>query len=159
LGVDANQGYGLASLEAILPAFVEQGVKLVEQPLPRGQEEALRGFDSPIPLAADESLQSLEDLSAIAGCFQVANLKLDKCGGLTEALAMAKRAREMGLGVMVGNMAGSSWAMAPAFIVGQLCEIVDLDGPTALASDRTPAVEYRNGELVCDDRVWGSGIQ
>jgi L-alanine-DL-glutamate epimerase-like enolase superfamily enzyme len=101
----------------------------------------------------------LKDLAVIAGRFQVANLKLDKCGGLTEALAMAKRAHDMGLGVMVGNMAGSSWAMAPAFIVGQLCEIVDLDGPTALASDRTPAAEYRDGELFCDDRVWGSGTQ
>ena len=158
LGVDANQGYSLASLEAVLPAFVGLDVKLVEQPLPRGQEAALDGFASPIPLAADESVQSQDDVAGLAGRFQVANLKLDKCGGLTEALAMARRAREMGLGVMVGNMAGSSWAMAPAYIVGQLCEIVDLDGPLSLADDRAPAVEYRDGEIVCDDRVWGTGM-
>ena len=157
LGVDANQGYDLASLAAVLPDFVAQGVKLVEQPLPRGAEAALDGFASPIPLAADESLQSMGDLAALAGRFQVANLKLDKCGGLTEALAMARRAREMGLGVMVGNMAGSSWAMAPAYIVGQLCEVVDLDGPISLAGDRSPGVEYRDGEIFCDDRVWGLG--
>ena len=157
LGVDANQGYSLASLQEVLPDFADLDVKLVEQPLPRGQEQALDGFRSPIPLAADESLQSLDDLAALAGRFQVANLKLDKCGGLTEAMAMAKRARDMGLGVMVGNMAGSSWAMAPGYIVGQLCEIVDLDGPIWLADDRTPAVEYRDGEIVCDDRVWGCG--
>ena len=158
LGVDANQGYSLASLEAVLPDFVAHAVKLVEQPLPRGQESALDGFTSPIPLAADESLQSSDDLALIAGRFQVANLKLDKSGGLTEALLMAKRARGMGLGVMVGNMAGSGWAMAPAYIVGQLCEIVDLDGPISLAGDRNPGVEYRDGMLVCDDHVWGTGV-
>lgn len=157
LGVDANQGYGIDDLRAVLPDFVEQNVKLVEQPLPRGQEHALDGFVSPIPLAADESLQSMDDLAGLAGQFQVANLKLDKCGGLTEALAMARRAREMGLGVMVGNMAGSSWAMAPAYIVGQLCQIVDLDGPISLATDRDPAVQYRDGRIVCDDHVWGTG--
>jgi L-alanine-DL-glutamate epimerase-like enolase superfamily enzyme len=159
LGVDANQGYSLPGLRAVLPDFVGYGVQLVEQPLPRGQDHALQGFHSPIPLAADESLQSIDDLAGLAGRYQVANLKLDKCGGLTEALAMARRARRMGLGVMVGNMAGSSWAMAPAYIVGQLCDIVDLDGPIALARDRAPAVEYRHGEIVCDDAVWGCGNQ
>jgi L-alanine-DL-glutamate epimerase-like enolase superfamily enzyme len=158
LGVDANQGYSMASLETVLPDFVAHDVKLVEQPLPRGQEDRLDGFESPIPIAADESLQSLADMPALAGRFQVANLKLDKCGGLTEALEMARRARDMGLSVMVGNMAGTSWAMAPAYIVGQLCEIVDLDGPVSLAADRTPAVVYQDGMIVCDDRVWGLGV-
>ncbi len=158
LGVDANQGYTLADLEAVLPDFVANNVELVEQPLPRGQEAALDGFVSPIRLAADESLLSMADLEKLPGRFQVANLKLDKCGGLTEGLAMARRARDMGLGVMVGNMAGSSWAMAPAYIVGQLCEIVDLDGPISLAGDRDPAVEYKDGKIVCDDRVWGTGV-
>ncbi len=159
LGVDANQGYSLASLEAVLPDFVDLGVSLVEQPLPRGQEAALDGFVSPIPLAADESLQSSDDLPSLEGRFQVANLKLDKSGGLTEALAMARRARDMGLGVMVGNMAGTSWAMAPAYIVGQLCEVVDLDGPISLAADRSPGVVYRDGEIICDDDVWGRGVE
>ncbi len=157
LGVDANQGYTLRKLETVLPAFVGADVRLVEQPLPRGQEAALDGFASPIPLAADESLQSIDDLPGLVGRVQVANIKLDKCGGLTEGLAQARRARELGLGVMVGNMAGSSWAMAPACIVGQLCEIVDLDGPLALKGDRMPAVTYRDGEIVCGDEVWGRG--
>jgi L-Ala-D/L-Glu epimerase len=89
------------------------------------------------------------------GRFQVANIKLDKCGGLTEALAMARAARQLGLKVMVGNMMGSSLAMAPAFVLGQLCEVVDLDGPTFLARDRVPAVTYTEGRIWCDEAVWG----
>lgn len=84
------------------------------------------------------------------------NIKLDKCGGLTEALLMAKEARRLGLGVMVGNMVGTSLAMAPAFILGQLCDFVDLDGPTFLKEDRVPAVQYKDGEIWCPDEVWGS---
>ena len=158
LGVDANQGYSIETLRKVLPAFLSQNVKLVEQPLPRGDEKLLDGFQSPIPLAADESLQTLKDLESVAGRFAVANIKLDKCGGLTEALAMAERARALGLGVMVGNMAGTSWAMAPAFVVGQYCDIVDLDGPLALREDRSPAVEYKDGEILCGDAVWGRGV-
>ncbi len=159
LGVDANQGYTTATLDAVLPAFVQSGVSLVEQPLPRGEEAMLDGFASPIPLAADESVLSSGDLDGLVGRFQVANIKLDKCGGLTEALAMARRARELGLGVMVGNMAGTSWAMAPAFVVGQLCEVVDLDGPIFLRNDRTPGVQYRQGTVACGDDVWGTGVR
>ncbi len=83
------------------------------------------------------------------------NIKLDKCGGLTEGLAIARRARELGLGVMVGNMVGSSLAMAPAFIVGQLCDIVDLDGPIFLADDRKPSIEYVDGNAWCGEAIWG----
>jgi L-Ala-D/L-Glu epimerase len=86
----------------------------------------------------------------------VVNIKLDKCGGLTEGLAMAAAARRLGLGVMVGNMVGTSLAMAPAFVLGQLCEIVDLDGPTFLAEDRRPSVVYRDGLIDCGDEVWGA---
>ncbi len=157
LGVDANQGYTRPMLEQALPAFVGAGVKLVEQPLSRGQEAALDGFQSPIPLAADESLQTIDDLQHLVGRFQVANIKLDKSGGLTAGLAQAYRARELGLAVMVGNMAGTSWAMAPACIVGQLCQVVDLDGPLALKTDRNPSVTYEHGEIHCADAVWGSG--
>jgi L-alanine-DL-glutamate epimerase-like enolase superfamily enzyme len=158
LGVDANQGYDLARLDAAMPAFVRNGVALVEQPLPRGQDHLLEGFGSPIKLAADESLQVLNDVAGLRGRFDVANIKLDKSGGLTEALAMVERARSIGLAVMVGNMAGSSWAMAPAFIVGQSCEIVDLDGPLVLGHDRDPAVRYIDGQIHCDDDVWGRGL-
>ena len=158
LAVDANQGYSMESLRDALPAFVRSRVALVEQPLPRGEEAELQGFQSPIPLAADESALSSADLAGLVDRFAVVNIKLDKCGGLTEALAMVEGAKALGLGVMVGNMAGTSWAMAPAFIVGQFCEVVDLDGPLSLRADRTPAVDYRDGEIWCDDAVWGRGV-
>ncbi|MEO7026698.1 MAG: dipeptide epimerase [Caulobacteraceae bacterium] len=157
LSVDANQGYSLADLREVLPAFVKQGVSLVEQPLPRGEDDALDGFSSPIPLAADESAQSTADVAALVGRYQVVNIKLDKCGGLTEALAMAEAARHRGLELMVGNMGGSSWAMAAAFVVGQSCDVVDLDGPLWLTRDRSPGAEYREGRVWCGDEVWGGG--
>ncbi len=155
LGVDANQGYDLDGLKAALPAFERCGVRLVEQPLPRGREAELDGFRSPIPLAADESVLSSADLPAAVGRFSVINIKLDKCGGLTEALAMVEAARRLGFDLMVGNMAGTSWAMAPAFIVGQACRVVDLDGPVSLAEDRSPPVRYEDGRIFCDEAVWG----
>jgi len=156
LGVDANQGYGIESLEKLLAALVEAKVSLVEQPLKRGSEADLDGFYSPIPLAADESALCLADIPKLIGRFHVVNIKLDKCGGLTEGLAMARQARELGLKVMVGNMVGTSWAMAPAYVVGQLCDIVDLDGPIFLANDRTPGLNYDDGLVRCSDDVWGS---
>lgn len=155
LGVDANQGYDLDGLKAALPAFQRCNVRLVEQPLPRGREAELDGFRSPIPLAADESVLSSGDMAAAVGRFEVVNIKLDKCGGLTEALVMVETARRLGLELMVGNMAGTSWAMAPSFIVGQSCRVVDLDGPVSLKEDRSPAVRYEDGYIVCDDAVWG----
>ena len=103
----------------------------------------------PIPIAADESALGLDDVAGLVGRFDVVNIKLDKCGGLTEALLMAEEARRLGLGVMVGNMVGTSLAMAPAFILGQHCDVVDLDGPTFLAEDRTPGVRIsRRHDLV-----------
>ena len=157
LGVDANQGYDRRGLERLAPALVEARVSLLEQPLPRGAEADLEGYQSPIAIAADESVLTLADVLGLVGRFDVANIKLDKCGGLTEALMMASEARRLGLGVMVGNMVGTSLAMAPAFILGQLCDFVDLDGPTFLVSDRTPAVQYAAGEIFCAEEVWGGG--
>lgn len=154
-GVDANQGFGIADLPALVEALATLEVKLIEQPLARGREADLDGFESPIPLAADESVLSLADIDTMVGRFDTINIKLDKCGGLTEGLAMARRAQSLGLGVMVGNMMGTSLAMAPSFLVGQLCGIVDLDGPTFLARDRNPAIAYRDGNIHCDDIVWG----
>jgi L-alanine-DL-glutamate epimerase-like enolase superfamily enzyme len=156
LGVDANQGYQIDALEELLSALVDANVSLVEQPLPRGRESDLDGFSSPIPLAADESALSLADVPGLVGRFNVVNIKLDKCGGLTEGLAMAHRAKELGLKVMVGNMVGTSWAMAPAFVVGQLCDVVDLDGPIFLAKDRASPLNYDDGMAWCSDDVWGS---
>ena len=156
IGVDANQGFGIADLPALVAAMVEQKVSLLEQPIARGREADLEGFESAIPLAADESALGLEDVPGLVGRFQTVNIKLDKCGGLTEALLIAAEARKLGLGVMVGNMVGTSLAMAPAFILGQLCDVVDLDGPTFLKQDRVPGVEYADGEIWCPDDVWGT---
>jgi L-alanine-DL-glutamate epimerase-like enolase superfamily enzyme len=155
IGVDANQGYRIDALNSLIPVLVEANVSLLEQPLARGREADLQGYVSPVPIAADESALCLADIPGLAGRFDVVNIKLDKCGGLTEALAMAHRARELGLKVMVGNMVGTSLAMAPGFVVGQLCDVVDLDGPTFLKRDRTPGVTYADGKIWCGDDVWG----
>ena len=156
LGVDANQGFSIDQLDRLVEGLVEHRVSLLEQPLPRGSEADLDGYRSPIPIAADESALTLADVPSLVGRFNVINIKLDKCGGLTEALLIAEAAREQGLGVMVGNMVGTSLAMAPAYIVGQHCDVVDLDGPTFLREDRTPGVQYRDGMIFCPDEVWGS---
>jgi L-alanine-DL-glutamate epimerase-like enolase superfamily enzyme len=156
LGVDANQGYTLAKLPPLVRGLCEQRVLLLEQPLPRGREADLQDFDSVIPIAADESVLSLEELPHAVGRFDVVNIKLDKCGGLTEGLMMAEEARRLGLEVMVGTMVGTSLATAPAFILAQQCSIVDLDGPTFLVEDRSPAVVYRDGDLFAGDDVWGA---
>jgi L-alanine-DL-glutamate epimerase-like enolase superfamily enzyme len=156
IGVDANQGYTIDQLAQLVEAMAEQRIALIEQPLARGREPDLDGFVSSVPLAADESALSLDDIEQLVGRFHVVNIKLDKCGGLTEALLIASAARRLGLGLMVGNMIGTSLAMAPAFIVGQLCDVVDLDGPTFLAQDRSPSVEYDDGKIWCPDEVWGT---
>jgi L-Ala-D/L-Glu epimerase len=156
LGVDANQGYTRQFLELMLPIFVSAHVHLIEQPFPVGEEEQILGINSPIPIAADESIQSLDDLTRLAKYFDVVNIKLDKCGGLTEGLRMAERAPELGLDVMVGNMMGTSLAMAPAFLVAQLCKLVDLDGALLLARDRACPARYDQGCIWCGEKVWGS---
>jgi L-Ala-D/L-Glu epimerase / N-acetyl-D-glutamate racemase len=156
IGIDANQGFTRAGLERLMPVLVRARVALIEQPFPIGQEALLEGLQSPIPVAADESAQCLSDLPSLVGRFDVVNIKLDKCGGLTEGLAMVRAARELGLATMVGNMLGTSLAMAPAFVVGQLCEIVDLDGPIFLRSDRECAVDYVDGMIACPPQLWGN---
>jgi L-Ala-D/L-Glu epimerase len=156
IGVDANQGFEIAELDALAAAMAEQNVALIEQPLSRGREADLEDYRSPIPIAADESALALADVPGLVGRFQVINIKLDKCGGLTEALAIAREARRLGLGVMVGNMVGTSLAMAPAFVLGQFCDFVDLDGPTFLKEDRVPGAEYKNGTIWCPEELWGT---
>ena len=155
MGVDANQGYTIDKLDSLLGVLIAANVSLLEQPLKRGREADLDGFKSPIPIAADESVLSLNDVAALAGRFNVVNIKLDKCGGLTEGLAMAHEARRLGMKVMVGNMVGTSLAMAPAFVLGQLCDVVDLDGPIFLAQDRKPSMTYTNGNAWSGEHVWG----
>ena len=155
LGVDANQGYKIGQLAALVDTLLAHDVKLLEQPLARGREGDLDGFARRLPMAADESALGLGDVEGLRGRFDVVNIKLDKCGGLTEGIAIARRARDAGLGVMVGNMMGTSLSMAPSFVLGQLCDIVDLDGPTFLTADRTPSVHYQNGDIWCGADVWG----
>jgi L-alanine-DL-glutamate epimerase-like enolase superfamily enzyme len=158
LGVDANQGLDRKKLEDLMPALVEAGVSLIEQPVPIGADSLLDGLNAPIPIAADESAQTLADLAALRGRYDVINIKLDKCGGLTEGLAIARAARNFGLQVMVGNMVGTSLGMAPSFVVGQLCDIVDLDGPLLLARDRHRAVVYADGRIDCPPGIWGAAL-
>jgi L-Ala-D/L-Glu epimerase len=155
IGVDANQGYAPKDLTPLIDGLVAARVSQLEQPIRRGEEAQLQGFSSPIPLVADESAQARADVSNLVGRFNLVNIKLDKCGGLTEGLAMAQLARELGLGVMVGNMVGTSLAMAPAFVLGQLCDVVDLDGPTFLKHDPRPTIAYSEGKIWCDETVWG----
>jgi L-Ala-D/L-Glu epimerase / N-acetyl-D-glutamate racemase len=157
LMVDANQGFTRESFALLLPALVEANVSIVEQPFPVGKEAWLDGLARPLRIAADESVQDRGDLQKMVGRVDVINIKLDKCGGLTEALAIAEEARKLGFELMVGNMSGSSMAMAPAFVVGQLCDVVDLDGPVFLTSDCSPAATYADGLIFCADDVWGGG--
>lgn len=157
LGVDGNQGFDVSQLDALVEGLLAERVSLLEQPVARGHEAELEGYRSPIPIAGDESVLSLADVAPAVGRFDVINIKLDKCGGLTEGLMMAAEARRLGLGVMVGNMVGTSLAMAPGFVLGQVCDIVDLDGPTFLAQDRDPGVDYANGNVWAGPAVWGTG--
>jgi len=155
LGVDANRGFTRESLEKLLPVLVQTRVALIEQPFPIGQDALLDGLHSPIPVAADESVQTLADIPGLLGRYQVVNIKLDKCGGLTEGLAMARMAHTLGLDTMVGNMIGTSLAMAPGFLLGQLCRVVDLDGPIPLTADRAETVRYEGGFISCPNMAWG----
>ena len=155
LGVDANQGYGPDTLDALIGVLVDEKVSLLEQPIRRGEEAQLEGLKSPIPIAADESILDLAELYARHVAFDVINIKLDKCGGLTEALEMAHEARQLGKKVMVGNMAGSVLATAPSFVLGQFCDVVDLDGPYFLAEDPWAAKIYTDGRITIPDDFWG----
>jgi L-alanine-DL-glutamate epimerase-like enolase superfamily enzyme len=145
--VDANEGWTPSLLPDLTRLCAENGVAWIEQPLPAAADEALRGFASPVPLVADESVHGLASLAALVGKYQAVNLKLDKTGGLTEALAVRAEARRLGFALMVGCMVSTSLAMAPAFLLAQGAEIVDLDGPLLLASDRADPIRYEGGVL------------
>lgn len=155
LAVDANQGWSRAHFDAMMPVLHQLGVGMLEQPFAIGADACLEKIDCPIPLAADESFQDLGDLPTVARRYDIVNLKLDKCGGLTRALDLAAHVRDAGLSVMVGCMAGTSLAIAPAFLLGQLCDHVDLDGPIFLARDREAGVAYTDGLLHCKPQIWG----
>ncbi|MBS0564131.1 MAG: dipeptide epimerase [Proteobacteria bacterium] len=146
--VDANEGWTAGDYTALCPHLQRLGVALVEQPLPAGQDEALAHMPRPVPVCADESCHDRASLAALKGRYDLVNIKLDKTGGLTEALALREAAQTMGLGVMVGCMVGSSLGMAPALLVAQGAEWVDLDGPLLLAEDRAVPLRYEGS------RVW-----
>jgi L-alanine-DL-glutamate epimerase-like enolase superfamily enzyme len=154
--VDANQGWTIELLRDIVPGCKELGVHLIEQPLPRGQDSALDHFESEIALAADESILDVNELKSVFSRYDVINIKLDKCGGLTAALTLARAALAAGVKLMVGNMAGTSLAMAPSLVVAQLCEYVDLDGPLLLKYDRANGLRYHHGEIgELNPSLWG----
>ncbi len=156
LVLDANEGWSLADLRRFVAATRQHNICLIEQPLLAGSEELLDGWKCDIPLAADESCTDGMSLDRLVGRFQYVNVKLDKCGGLTEALEMVAKARSLGLGLMVGCNCGTSLAMASAFVLATQCDLVDLDGPLHLQSDRDPPVVYRDMHLLAPDRtLWG----
>jgi L-Ala-D/L-Glu epimerase len=154
--VDANEALTFDELRRLAPDLARLGVMLVEQPLPAGEDGALEGYDSPVPLCADESLHTRAELAACAGRYGLVNIKLDKAGGLTEALALAADARAAGLGLMVGCMVATSLAMAPAMILAQGAEVVDLDGPLLLTRDREPGLVIE-GSMIAPPSpdLWG----
>jgi L-alanine-DL-glutamate epimerase-like enolase superfamily enzyme len=156
LVVDINQGWNFQQLVALAPEFKALGVTMIEQPLPRGKDKELEGYQSPVPLCADESCLDTSELEQAASRYQMINIKLDKTGGLTEALTLAKKAKEKGLALMVGNMLGTSLAMAPGFVVAQYCQLSDLDGPVLLREDRREGMMFDDGKVSIPERtLWG----
>ena len=157
LVIDVNQGWSMAELATYTPELANLGVAMIEQPLPRGSDNELEGYASPIPLGADESCLDLSEYEEAASRYDVINIKLDKCGGLTEALAIAERARGEGKELMVGNMTGTSLSMAPSHVIGQFCRFVDIDGPLLLASDIAEGLTYSEGGWVepPSPTLWG----
>jgi len=156
LVVDANEAWDEADLERNLAACAAAGIAMVEQPLPADRDEALGRIARPVPVCADESAHDRAGLDRVAGRYDAINIKLDKTGGLTEALALAAEAEKRGLEIMVGCMLGTSLAMAPALLVAQRARVVDLDAPLLLAKDRVPGLHYE-GSLVspAEAAFWG----
>ena len=156
LVVDANEAFDFETLRRLAPEFARLRVAVIEQPLPAAADEDLEGWSSPVALYADESLHTRADLPACARRYAGANLKLDKCGGLTEALALRREVRARGLHIMVGCMVATSLAMAPAVLLTPGAAIVDLDGPLLLARDRVDGLVVRGSTIEPPTaRLWG----
>jgi len=154
--VDANEGWSVADYEELAPRLLDLGVAMVEQPFAAGDDGALAHVQRRLPVCADESCHDRASLDRLAGRYDMINIKLDKTGGLTEALALRDEARRRGLGVMVGCMVASSLAMAPAVLVAQGADIVDLDGPLLLAEDRQSPLVYEDGHVApSTPALWG----
>jgi L-Ala-D/L-Glu epimerase len=154
--VDANEGWNADNFEENFAACADVGVTLIEQPLAEGRDDALARIKRPIPVCADESVHDRASLDALAGKYDAVNIKLDKAGGLTEALALAAEAEQRGFVIMVGCMVATSLAMAPAMLVAEHARYVDLDGPLLLAKDRLDGLRY-DGSLVypSESALWG----
>ncbi|ESZ01242.1 N-acetyl-D-Glu racemase DgcA [Mesorhizobium sp. LNHC209A00] len=154
--LDANEGWTDENIVANLAFAAKQDIALIEQPLPAGRDGILRHIAHPVPICADESVHEAGNLEALVGLYDAVNIKLDKSGGLTAALTLRDRARELGFGIMVGCMVGTSLAMAPAVLLAQGADFVDLDGPLLLARDRVPGLVYQGSIVSPPDRaLWG----
>jgi L-alanine-DL-glutamate epimerase-like enolase superfamily enzyme len=154
--VDANEAWTETNLEQNLAACAQVGVTMIEQPLPAGRDEPLNRTHRPIPVCADESVHARSSLHELRGRYDAINIKLDKTGGLTEALALADAAQALGFDIMVGCMVATSLAMAPAMLIAQKARVVDLDGPLLLAHDRDPGLRYDGSTIYPPDAsLWG----
>ncbi len=154
--VDANESWSLEDYQHLAPACAQLGVALIEQPFPAGQDAALAELPHPLPVCADESCHDRSSLAFLSGRYEYINIKLDKTGGLTEALALRQAAVDQGLGIMVGCMLGTSLAMAPAVLLAQGVRYVDLDGPLLLAEDRQPGLHIEASQIhPPEPTLWG----
>lgn len=153
---DANEAWTPAVFADLVPQLAQLGVTMIEQPFPAAEDEVLRDLERAVPIAADESCHTRHDLDRLAGLYDVVNVKLDKTGGLTEAIALAAAARERGLGLMVGCMIGTSLGIAPAMLLGHAADYLDLDAPMLLARDRPEGVRFEGSVLYPPERaLWG----
>ncbi|WP_165313599.1 N-acetyl-D-Glu racemase DgcA [Vibrio ziniensis] len=155
LVIDANTGWSFEQLKAYLPELAKLGVEMVEQPLNDQEEHLLETITPELPITADESCIDRSSLAKLKGRYQAVNIKLDKTGGMTEALALLEEAQEMGFEIMVGCMIGTSLAMAPALLLAQQARWVDIDGPLLLSKDRSPALNYHQSQVDPNPAVWG----
>ncbi len=154
--VDANEGWSAAVLPRMLAACARAGIELVEQPLPAAADAALKSIDRTVKICADESAHDVDGLAALIGKYDAINIKLDKTGGLSGALALAKAARDHDLKIMVGCMLATSLAMAPAMLLAQFASVVDLDGPLLLKDDRSPGISFEGSLMYPPPRaLWG----
>ena len=154
--LDANEAWTFSTLQTMASALQDLHVDLIEQPLSAGKDEALETFSSPIPLCADESIHDMHSLTPLIRRYNAINIKLDKTGGLTEAILLAKAAHRQGLQIMVGCMVSTSLAMAPAFLLGAQADFIDLDGPLLLTTDRAHGMHYKGSILQPPEQaLWG----
>lgn len=154
--IDANEAWSIGKLPKLIEIAAEAGIETIEQPLPQGQDEALRGIARIVPICADESVHVAADIHRLTGLYDAINIKLDKAGGLTAALALHHAARAAGLKIMVGSMVATSLAVAPAMILAQDAEWVDLDGPLLLAKDRPHGINIERGLMAPPEpALWG----